>query len=426
MINYDVPSLQPHFPAYPVFFFIAKAIYLSIDSYALSFSLVGGLSTWLIIYLTMALARINITTLLGLTIAFLLFMNPLLWLMGNRYMPDVMGVAFAIGVLWLTAQQNENRVLLGFALAGLSLGVRLSYAPLLLPALLCRWLHKGSRLRFALSGAIGVAAWLIPLAAVTGFKEIIAAATAQGHGHFVNFGGTVFTEPNVFERVVRLMESLWADSFGLYWPGRHWLTAITALTLFGILVGGRSTLLKNLDHKLLFGTPAFGCLLYLAWIFFFQNIVHKSRHVLPLLPFLTLIIAVAASHLITHRSLILKIVLVAFAATYAYVTLHLVIQHKKPSAVAQVYDHLKSREGDGLHVVSTPLMKYYLASQGLDASYTVVRNKDDLEANANVVDPMGLFSVGSPLPNRTAKSTFEFYHNPYVNRMWPNLFVYEY
>ena len=94
--------------------------------------------------------------------------------------------------------------------------------------------------------------------------------------------------------------------------------------------------------------------------------------------------------------------------------------------MAQVYDHLKSREGSGLHIVSTPLMKYYLASQGLDASYTVVRNKDDLEATAKVVDPMALFSVGSPLSNRTAKSTFEFYHNPYVNRMWPNLFVYEY
>ena len=48
MVDYDVARLNPHFPAYPVFCFVAKGIYLILGSYAVAFSLVGGLSTFLL------------------------------------------------------------------------------------------------------------------------------------------------------------------------------------------------------------------------------------------------------------------------------------------------------------------------------------------------------------------------------------------
>ena len=39
VVDYDVTKLQPHFPAYPVFCFFAKAIYALTDRYAVAFFL---------------------------------------------------------------------------------------------------------------------------------------------------------------------------------------------------------------------------------------------------------------------------------------------------------------------------------------------------------------------------------------------------
>ena len=109
VVDYDVPRLQPHFPAYPVFCFLAKGIYALTGSYALSFALLGGLSTFGIIRFALEIARIPITTPLGLTAAFLVFFNPLTWLMSNRYMPDALGVAFVLAVFCLAARQEPRQ-----------------------------------------------------------------------------------------------------------------------------------------------------------------------------------------------------------------------------------------------------------------------------------------------------------------------------
>ena len=109
MIDYDVAKLQPHFPAYPVFCFIAKLLYAVIRRYALAFSLLGGLSTFFTIFFTLKIAKIHSTTLLGKIAIFVIFMNPLLWLMSNRYMPDAMGVACLMASLYFTTAQEKGK-----------------------------------------------------------------------------------------------------------------------------------------------------------------------------------------------------------------------------------------------------------------------------------------------------------------------------
>ena len=425
MIDYDVTMLQPHFPAYPVFWFLAKAIYVVIDRYALSFAVIGGLSTFTIAYYTLQIARLEIRSTTGAIVVLLLLLNPLLWLMGNRYMPDLMGVAFVLAVYAVAAERARQGALVAFVLAGLSLGVKLSYAPMLLPPLLYRLIAEGRRLRFIAAALLGVAVWLVPLVAATGWDELIASALVQTHGHFADFGGTVSTEPNLQERLLRIVEGLWADGFGLYWPGRHVLTGIAALGLLGVSLVGAKALYRHLDRSFLLSAPVVGCVVYLLWIFFFQNVVHKGRHILPLLPFLTLPIAWVFSTA-WQRGRIMRLSVVAFALSFGAVTLHVVAQHTKPTAVAQVYDHLKTRETERLVVVSTSLMKYYLSSRGLQAVYIPVKDEEDLAALEDIDDAGSLVAVGSPLVGRSPANTRVFYHNPYVNRMWPELPVYEY
>ncbi len=437
IVAYDVAKLQPHFPAYPVFCCIAKLLYALIHRYALAFSLIGGLSTFFTIFFTLKIAKIQVTTLLGKLVICVIFMNPLFWLMSNRYMPDVMGVACLLASLYFTASRRHIRwdfhTIAGFFLAGILSGIRLSYLPFLLPMLVGRLKHPG-RLQCIIAGTIGVLVWFIPLLSITGWNTLIASAQTQSHGHFADFGGTVSTHPELWLRLTRLVESIWADGFGLYWQNRHPITACTAIILIGIIAANWQTwTTENLSRH---NSPSLnlafiGCVVYLGWIFLAQNVIHKSRHILPLLPFLSLGIAFACNQIIRFQTRLRYPVswgvVIIFFLCYSYVTLHTVAQHKKPTAIAQVHEYLRDKQdeqGDKLHIVCVPLIKYYLASQAIDAIYMPIKSEADL-AQLDELETEFIV-IGSPLPNQVPKVKKTFYHNPYVNRMWPELPLFEY
>ena len=428
MVDYDVAKLQPHFPAYPVFCFVGKLIYVVTGRYALAFSLIGGVSVFLTIFFLFKIAGIRNTSSVGLIAIFILLVNPLLWLMSNRYMPDVMGVGLVLASLYLTTVQDEQprKVGFGFFLAGVLSGVRLSYLPILIPALLMQLRGRWRTLRVIAAGAVGVIIWLVPLIILTGWESLVDAAQTHSRGHFLEFGGTISSEPGLGLRLIKLCESIWADGFGLYWNGRHLITACTTITLVGIIVTSRLTK-NNLKRSSFLSASFIGCVVYLIWIFCFQNVVYKSRHVLPLVPFLALLIAFACAKIVEQPNRILKVVLVVFFCCYAYVALHLVVQHKAPTAIAQIHQYLKTKQSDKLRVVSVPLIKYYLAAQGLQAVYTPIKTMEDLaKLGEELDDTSGLVVIGSPLQDHVPKAKKTFYHNPYVNRMWPELSVFEY
>ncbi len=450
MVDYDVAKLQPHFPAYPVFCWTAKLFYAVIRRYALAFSLLGGLSTFFTLLFTLKIAKIHSITRIGKIAIFVIFMNPLFWLMGNRYMPDAMGVACLLASLYFTTLQPESRKhdpvwctnCVGFLLAGILLGIRLSYLPLLVPALLVRLKHP-ERLKYIIAGTIGVLVWLIPLLWITGWNALITSAQTQSHGHFSDFGGTVSTHPESWLRLTKIFESIWADGFGFYWHGRHLITACTTI-LIGVIVvfNWKPTLKKWTIEKLsgddsILSNPIFiGCIVYLVWIFLGQNVIHKSRHVLPLLPFLALGIASVCNRITEipiHGGkgrfgyIFAWSTVIIFFFCYSYVTINIVVQHTKPTAIAQIHEYLRDtqrEQGNQLHIVSVPLIKYYLAAQAVEAVYIPIKSEADL-AQLDELET-GLVVIGSPLPHREPKVERIFYHNPYVNRMWPELPLFEY
>ena len=174
-----------------------------------------------------------------------------------------------------------------------------------------------------------------------------------------------------------------------------------------------------------------GCVVYLVWIFLGQNVIHKSRHVLPLLPFLCLGIAFACSRIIglldQYRYPFAWGIVIIFLLCYSYVTLRTVAQHTKPTAIAQVHEYLRDKQNeqrDKLHIVSVPLIKYYLVSQAIEAVYIPIKSEADLDQLDKL--ETGFVVIGSTLPNQVPKVEKVFYHNPYVNRMWSEipLFVY--
>ena len=454
MVEYNVAKLQPHFPTYPVFCFIAKLIYAITGRFAIAFSLVGGISTFITIYFTLRIVNIQPTSLFGKFVIITVFMNPLLWLMSNRYMADAMGVACLYASLYFLICHQEKyykkgicKTTIGFLLAGVLLSIRLSYLPFLLPILFLR-IFNANRVKYIFAGTIGILIWFIPLLLHTGWNALMSAAQKQSLGHFSDFGGTVSTDPDFFLRLLKFFESIIADGFGLFWIGRHPITAITSVFLISLVVvmllkTNIGEVIERFPHdKSILLNPIFlGCVLYLLWIIMAQNIVYKSRHVLPILPIVALGIAyscytVVKSYAQTvqkpkcrNKSMLIFAwcVVCIFLLCYSSVTLHIVIQHTKPTAIAQVHKYLMHKQNElneKLTIVSVPLIKYYLESQDVNAQYITVESVTDLDQLNEV--KTGFFVIGSPLPNRIVKDERTFYHNPYVNRMWSELSLYEY
>jgi hypothetical protein len=417
--NYSVAELRPHFPGYPVFVFLAKALTALTGSYAVAFSLLGGMAVFGIIYYLQRFLRVAPEEPLGIFVAALVFFNPLIWLLSNRYMPDLLGAACALAALYHLLQGRRD---VGFLLAGLLAGIRLSYLPfVLVPALLAL---RTRTLRGIAVGALGVLVWLVPLVLDTGWGELVAAARRQTEGHFADFGGTVYTEPRLGERVAGLLEGLLAHGLGMYWPLRHPLTLAVTLGMAAALAAGVRPLRAALPCRVLWMVGASG-VTYLLWIFLYQNVVYKSRHVLPLLPLLLLIAAVGAWELL-RRGHVGRVLVGSFLAAYAAVTIVLVQQHRRPTAIAQAAEHLRADAGENLVVVSVSLVNFYLSAVGVEARFLSAESAQDVAA-LPLPEGARVVTVGIAPPwNERPRSERTFYHNPYVNRMWPEVTVREY
>ncbi|WP_258096219.1 hypothetical protein [Salinibacter sp. 10B] len=430
---YDIAALQPHFPGYPVFWAAAELFYLSTGSFSASFSIVGGLATVGIIWGLLRLRDVPLRSVEGIAISGTVFFSPLLWLMGNRYMPDLLGTTNALAALALLVRAldgnkvQERAALAGIGLTALLAGLRLSYLPLVIvPAL---WVLGRSRhpVRLMGVGAAGVAVWLVPMIVDTGFWPLVDVAWGQTTGHFTEFGGTVQTESDLSRRVAGLVQGLWADGLGAWWPGRHPLTLLVGAGVLGLGGLGAPRLGRNGGWRERHFWLVVLCTgLYGVWIFVGQNVVHKSRHVLPLLPLLLTLPAAGAAALWRLQRWWGQAVALGIAGAYAAVTLVLVNQHRTPSAIAQAKTFVEQQtERPGpTRVVSKPLVHTYLRRQQVEARFLSVEDSSDVR-RARRAEQGRTIVVGTyaALPDRTPTRTKRFYHNPHVNRMWPKVTV---
>ena len=68
---------------------------------------------------------------------------------------------------------------------------------------------------------------------ITGYNDLFEIGRRHTVGHFMDYGGTVFTEQSFANRFIYLFRSVWADGFGGYWFSRGWSAVIlTVLLLF--------------------------------------------------------------------------------------------------------------------------------------------------------------------------------------------------
>ena len=138
-IDYNVMEQRPHFPGYPLYCFFLKISYLITGSIGLSFSFLGGISIFLIALFSKKIIQLYSKQNTFELITMVIFI-PLFCLMGNRYMPDIMGLSvLLISVFFFLEFINKNNkksLFLCFFFIGLVVGIRVSYIPFFIPFLL--------------------------------------------------------------------------------------------------------------------------------------------------------------------------------------------------------------------------------------------------------------------------------------------------
>jgi hypothetical protein len=275
--SFDLTLYQPHFPGYPVLLFFAKLLSLLGLSDATALALPGTLGLGAsLIFLRRALDSLQYN---GAAIALLLSSLPIVMLFSGRPMSDALGLSFLLSAL--AAGLVGRWWWLGLLLA-LSLGVRLSYAPLALSVFFILWLDKkpGALRALSLGFLLGVFAWGAPLVLLQGFTSLWQEGLRFVAGHFTRWGGAVDENTNWASRSWQLLWNFWAYGMGGLWPrdglsfwrGIASLSSIACLAALGLALRDRRA---RWIFAVLF-VP------YGLWVCLGQN-PESPRHMLPLL-----------------------------------------------------------------------------------------------------------------------------------------------
>ena len=421
--EFDVLNSRPHFPGYPIFCFFSQLILLITNNLALTFSLIGGISTFIIIYFCDKIWRLyfNKQNLFFLTI---LFFNPFMWLMSNRYMPDLFALSLLVtGVYYLIKilkkSSLNDHVLLGIIISIL-FGVRVSFIPFFIPIIFL--ISKKNFKFFFLSFLATTIIWVTPFIYMTGIYEIIELFKNDSYGHFYKWGGTIMSsDGSIINRLIKIVTFLSVDMFSFWSQHRHWSTIINSLLIvFSIIYFLRSynTKFKKVNMKLLLSC----FFVYFLWVLMFQNIQYKPRHLLPFVPVFCFILSIGIDSINKKikYGILFSLVLIF---VHAFITINIVSQHKKMSAISQIHAYLQETKNNVV-VISDDLKLFYWKNHfnNKDIKYCNIHRFNKLLNQNQISDDTIIYSTEAINSNKYRKvNSHHFYHNPHVNRLWSKL-----
>jgi len=426
--RYSLKDLQPHFPGYPVFCFLGNLIYMVTGSLANTFSIIGSIATFIIIYFSILITGFKQYSWQFYILILLLIINPMLWIMSNRYMPDLLGLSIAIASFYMLTSNKTRNINIGSFLFGVLLGTRLSYFPLLLIPYF-RLFIKGNihnNFLLILFMAIGCFIWLIPMLLITGIQDLLYAAQNQTIGHFSDFGGTIITENSWQSRIKFFVHTIWSDGLGGYWLGRSMYTLWLSLLMIPMIILAYQWILKELSNNRRIKILFLSIIIYSIWALCFQNIIYKSRHIMPVVYFIIILFSLGQIY-VSHSKKYLKVFTTVFFLLLAIISSNLIIQHKNPTAISKIRNHLNSIDLP-ITILSNPLINYYLTSTGFQSNFISIEDKDVIKQVSKAINSRKVFMIGDYhhiLDDEFAINADKvYYHNPYVNRMWSTIKTY--
>jgi hypothetical protein len=303
--SYNIKTYQPHFPGYPVYIFFSwlcnRLLRDPVTSVILPGAILGALTIIPLYGLARRLADQRIATLTAL----LYLVNPACWLQAEKAFSDASGLFTVVGALYLCWRASEMdarpyHLFYGSLFLGVGLGIRLSYAPLVLSwagfLLYLAWRQpRVNAVRCSDGGyglLIGISLWLAPQLALSGGLELLYDGLAFTSQHFTEWGGT-FVSAAALEhqqlgyRLIMFLWGLWAYGLGGWWVDTSLLRLVPSLVMlsaFGLCCL-QARWGKKAGFLLLYVIP------YGLWTFVGQH-ADQPRHLLPLIPVPLIVLAV--------------------------------------------------------------------------------------------------------------------------------------
>ena len=426
IIEFDITKLQPHFPGYVVFCALGKVAYFITNSIGLSFAIIGGLSIFVIIWAIHKIIEVKELSKTSLFCSSIILLNPFIWLMSNRYMPDLLGAACCLVCFYFLTKLNHKRLFIsiGYGLIGITAGIKLSFLPILLVPFINGLIDKEKIISKLASFIVGCLIWIIPMIYLTGLSNIIEFGSKHFAGHFLEYGGTILVEFNLFDRILMIIKALWADGLGGYWLNRNFITYITSISLLVFIICGHRVFFKSnndLNKKLISLVIP-----YIIWIFLFQNVLYKARHILPILCIiLVYLVLIFKENKKSSKTILISSII--YLISISMVTSKLINQHIDGTAIYKAKNYLIENLKEKT-IVSIPLINYYLRANNLDEKYIDIDLSND-KNNYNGLEKLDEFYLIGNFPNYfknwETKVETSFYHNPYVNNMWPEIQIHK-
>lgn len=297
--RYDLSTYQPHFPGYPVYIALGHLAYRFIPSETSALILVNILFSSLTLLPLMALTYFIFSVPAAFMAGLLYLTNPLCWLESGKVLADPTGLFFVITALYFLVRAhygtNKHPLFVGGLILGLSLGVRLDYFPFLVSLVYV----SGYALLGYAGLFLGVALWLLPQLSVGGWQDFWVETNNFIIGHFSTWGGSIYSQSNLLERIRDLFWSYYANGLGGWWPDTPGYRALISVILFINIVAIYRFLhnyvsAKNREPPLASRTQIrvilLGLIPYCLWVFLGQNLVNP-RHILPAIPLTIILLA---------------------------------------------------------------------------------------------------------------------------------------
>lgn len=284
--DFDLARFHPHPPGYPVYVALLRAAAVVARDPMRACALVAALSGAVAVAFTWLSARRLAGERAAWAVAALVGAAPLVWHACSGVGSEAPALACAAACAWACIVVPPRAAwVLGVAV-GLGLGVRLSWAPVYLAALVLA--PPGARSRAAGAAALACAAWAVPLLGIVGAHRLVDLLGTHFAGHAERWGGTVVTEPGSV-RLAWLARDVVVDGLG---AGSDVLGIALALLLAAacasaIVAWKRAGWRGSLPAAVV-------VLPYLLWIGVGQNLRDQPRHALPLVALLAAGLALPA------------------------------------------------------------------------------------------------------------------------------------
>lgn len=299
--DFDLARFHPHPPGYPVYVALLRAAAFVVRDPWRACAVVAALSGAATVALAWLAARRLAGERAAWAVAALVGATPLVWHACSGVGSEAPALACAAACAWACIARPPGRwsapLVLGLAV-GLGLGIRLSWAPVYLAALLLA--PRGTRLRAAGFAALGCFAWGVPLVSIVGAHRLVDLYATHFAGHAERWGGTVVTEPGSV-RLAWLARDVIVDGLGAG-------SDVLGLLVAALLAAACASALVAWKRARWRGWPAVLAIVvpYLLWIGLGQNLRDQPRHTLPLVALLAAGLALPAA--LSRRALGLAIV----------------------------------------------------------------------------------------------------------------------